>query len=82
MAAGNYLLFLVADLGPPKISYFWRLDLGCRKYGLIFGYLFSGGQEPPKISLKPPKMTVALVVKGTDLKGKGYLVLVGLSINQ
>jgi hypothetical protein len=36
-AAGNYLLFLATDLRPPKISYFRRLDLGRRKYGLIFG---------------------------------------------
>jgi hypothetical protein len=48
MATKN-TLFLAARPWPPKIWPYFRL-------------IFSGGQEQPKISLRPPKMPVALVV--------------------
>jgi hypothetical protein len=48
LAAGNYLLFSAADLGPPKISYFQRVDLARRKYGLIFDYFFLAARNRQK----------------------------------
>jgi hypothetical protein len=56
LVAENYVIFSVAVVGPLKVSYFRRPRPGRRKYGLIFGYFFSGGQKPPKISLKPLKI--------------------------
>jgi hypothetical protein len=47
--AANNHLFSAARCQPPKIIAYFRLN-------------FSGGQGPPKIGLKPPKMTVPAVV--------------------
>jgi hypothetical protein len=43
MATAENKLFSAAGLWPPKIKTYFRL-------------IFSGGQEPPKISLRPPKI--------------------------
>jgi hypothetical protein len=43
MAATENKLFSTAGPWPPKIKAYFRL-------------IFSGGQEPPKISIKPPKI--------------------------
>jgi hypothetical protein len=64
------LLIFGGQLRPPKISvaYFWRRSLAVKnklfsaaatwppKIMAYFRLIFSGGQRPPKISLKPPKI--------------------------